>query len=191
MKKWLAKASAADTRMALIIYYLLGLLNAYFVVFLFPPKLVQDAIQKATVSSGPSPENLIKITSAVSSIVGLIASLFIMVYLYFLLYYIVLSLTKTTAVKATNKLVKRGFYISYAISGIVSSLFMIITTLINQETLVSKPIVIATNVITIVITYSLIYGFIKYLAKQPKQAAWVAGIGAVIHVIYVVSTQLL
>ncbi|GAF40243.1 hypothetical protein FC83_GL001258 [Agrilactobacillus composti DSM 18527 = JCM 14202] len=191
MKKWLAKASAADTRTALIIYYLVGLLNAYFVVFLFPPKLVQDVVQKATVSGGPSPENLIKITSAVSSIVGLVASLFVMVYLYFLLYYIVLSLTKTTAVKATNKLVKRGFYISYAISGIVSSLFMIVTTLINQETLVSKPIVIASSVITIVITYSLIYGFIKYLAKQPKQAIWVAGVGAALHVIYVIGAQVL
>ncbi|GAF38550.1 hypothetical protein JCM14202_362 [Agrilactobacillus composti DSM 18527 = JCM 14202] len=51
MTKWLAKAKAADTRMALIIYYLFALLDVYFVMFLFPPKGVKTAVQQTLINS--------------------------------------------------------------------------------------------------------------------------------------------
>ncbi|MCH4171430.1 MAG: hypothetical protein LKF36_09410 [Lactobacillus sp.] len=186
MTKWLAKAKAADTRMALIIYYLFALLNVYFVMFLFPPKGVKTAVQQTLTNSDSTGLHIFTgATAVIGGVVTLVVGLFITVYLEFILYYIVLTITKTQANPATNKLIKRGLYISYGISGVVGAIITMGTVLLKVP-LTSTPYFVVSGFFDTVVTYGLIYGFIKYLAKQPKQATWFATIGVVLNIGYLI-----
>lgn len=181
MKKWLSQAKSADTRMFVIIYTLLVLLSAYFVAVLFP----SSGIQKLLRAGGETAASVLKVSVAAGGVIGAIIMIFVTVYLYFLLYYIVAAATKQVTTRPTNKLVKRSFYISNLISATISSLITIVGMLIVQKQPTSQAFSLVVGLIELGIALGLIYGFFKYLVKQPKMGLWIVSISGILRLIMI------
>ncbi|MCD2256298.1 hypothetical protein FHQ08_06145 [Lactobacillus sp. CC-MHH1034] len=179
MKKWFNNASVSDTRMFMIIMALTSLLTLFFSLFLFPDPKVHEALGKVGSNGGA----MIAVIGSISGAIGIVIGLFVTVYLQFLLYYIVMSIKKRTMTKEINQLAKRSFYISTAISLIVSQLINIIAMLIEQHQIVDTTFTIVVTVIQILVTIGLLYGFFKYLVKDLQVGYWIITVVFVVQLV--------
>lgn len=160
MKKWFSQASANDTKIWVTLYFLVDLVLAYFVAFVYPPK--------ALLVNAPA---MVKWVTFGSSVIGLVIGLFLSTYIGYLIYFIWRSILREEP--AERAATKRSFYLTTCISGILVSLVHLVTIIITGG-VTNQTVTIVLAVVGSIVTAALIDAFFTQLLRKVKLGRAVA-----------------
>lgn len=160
MKKWFSQASANDTKIWITLYFVVDLVLAYFVAFVYPPK--------ALLVNAPA---MVKWVTFGSSAIGLVIGLFLSTYIGYLIYFIWRSILHEEP--ANTAATKRSFYLTTCLSGVLVSLVHLVMIIITGG-VINQTVTIILAVVSAIVTAALIDAFFTALLHKIKLGRAVA-----------------
>ncbi|MFD1317152.1 hypothetical protein [Loigolactobacillus zhaoyuanensis] len=160
MKKWFSQVSASDTKIWVGLYIVVGMVLAYFVAFIYPPKKL--------LAGAPA---MVKWITFGSSAIGLLLGLFVSMYIGYLIYFLLRNILHEEPADKTAT--KRSFYLTTCISGVLISLIHLVLIIVTGG-MINSTSTMVLAVISSIVTAWLIYEFFVQLLKKVKLGRAVA-----------------
>ncbi|MCP8857041.1 hypothetical protein [Latilactobacillus fuchuensis] len=168
MKKWFSQVTAQDTKIWVSLYLVVSLVGLVFGAFIMVPAVIKTA---------PA---MVRWVTFWSGSVGIVIGLFVATYFGYLLYWIARKILKQEPVDKV--LVKRSFYLTTSINGVVVGLVQLLLTVFGVA-VDNKIMLVVAGLLGACFSAWLIAEFFKQLLKRAQLGQLVAGMVLVLRLL--------